>query len=86
MTKIQFLDFLMDKVTQMYNSLLDLYDYLKEQKFLALLDEVDRLRTEIDILKEAERACKKQQDTLNDKIDFIKKELANYKGNENENG
>ena len=78
MTKIEFLDFSMDKVTQMYNSLLDLYDYLKEQKFLALLEEVKMLRKEIGILKEAEMACKRQQEDLQEQVDALEEELKTY--------
>ena len=78
MTKIEFLDFSMDKVTQMYNSLLDLYDYLKEQKFLALLEEVKMLRKEIGILKEAEMACKREQEDLQEQVDALEEELKTY--------
>ena len=79
MTKIEFLDFSMDKVTQMYDSLLDLYDYLKEQKFLALLEKAKMLRKEIGILKEAEMACKRQQEELQEQVDSLEKELETYK-------
>lgn len=79
MTKIEFLDFSMDKVTQMYNSLLDLYDYLKEQKFLALLEKTKMLRKEIGVLKEAEMACKRQQEELQEQVDSLEKELETYK-------
>ena len=78
MTKIEFLDFSMDKVTQMYNSLLDLYDYLKEQKFLALLEKAKMLRKEIDLLKEAEMACKRQQEDLQEQVDALEEELKTY--------
>ena len=78
MTKIEFLDFSMDKVTQMYNSLLDLYDYLKEQKFLALLEKVKMLRKEIGLLKEAEMACKRQQEDLQEQVDALEEELKTY--------
>lgn len=79
MTKIEFLDFSMDKVTQMYNYLLDLYDYLKEQKFLALLEKAKMLRKEIGILKEAEMACKRQQEELQEQVDSLEKVLETYK-------
>ena len=78
MTKIEFLDFSMDKVTQMYNSLLDLYDYLKEQKFLALLEKAKMLRKEIGLLKEAEMACKRQQEDLQEQVDALEEELKTY--------
>lgn len=78
MTKIEFLDFSMDKVTQMYDSLLDLYDYLKEQKFLALLEKAKMLRKEIGLLKEAEMACKRQQEDLQEQVDALEEELKTY--------
>ena len=78
MTKIEFLDFSMDKVTQMYDSLLDLYDYLKEQKFLALLEKAKMLRKEIGLLKEAEMACKRQQEELQEQVDALEEELKTY--------
>ena len=78
MTKIELLDFSMDKVTQMYNSLLDLYDYLKEQKFLALLEKAKMLRKEISLLKEAEMACKRQQEDLQEQVDALEEELKTY--------
>ncbi len=79
MTKFEFLDFSMDKVTQMYDSLLDLYDYLKEQKFLALLEKAKMLRKEISLLKEAEMACKRQQEDLQEQVDALDEELKTYK-------
>lgn len=79
MTRIEILDFSMDKVTQMYNSLLDLYDYLKEQKFLALLEKAKMLRKEISLLKEAEMACKRQQEDLQEQVDALEEELKTYK-------
>lgn len=78
MTKIELLDFSMDKVTQMYDSLLDLYDYLKEQKFLALLEKAKMLRKEISLLKEAEMACKRQQEDLQEQVDALEEELKTY--------
>ena len=78
MTRIEFLDFSMDKVTQMYDSLLDLYDYLKEQKFLALLEKAKMLRKEIALLKEAEMACKRQQEDLQEQVDALEEELKTY--------
>ena len=78
MTKIEFLDFSMDKVTQMYDSLLDIYDYLKEQKFLALLEKAKMLRKEISLLKEVEMACKRQQEDLQEQVDALEEELKTY--------
>ena len=78
MPKIEFLDFLMDKVTQMSDSLLDLYDYLKEQKFLALLEKEKMLRKEIALLKEAEMAFKRQQEDLQEQVDALEEELKTY--------
>ena len=78
MTKIEFLDFSMDKVTQMYDALLDLYDYLKEQKFLALLEKAKMLRKEISLLKEVEMACKRQQEDLQEQVDALEEELKTY--------
>lgn len=78
MTRIELLDFSMDKVTQMYDSLLDLYDYLKEQKFLALLEKAKMLRKEIGLLKEAEMACKRQQEDLQEQVDALEEELKTY--------
>ena len=78
MTRIEILDFSMDKVTQMNDSLLDLYDYLKEQKFLALLEKAKMLRKEIGLLKEAEMACKRQQEDLQEQVDALEEELKTY--------
>lgn len=79
MTKIELLDFSMDKVMQMYDSLLDLYDYLKEQKFLALLEKAKMLRKQISLLKEAEMACKRHQEDLQEQVDALDEELKTYK-------
>lgn len=78
MTKIEFLTFSMAKVTQMYNSLLDLYYYLNEQKFLALLEKAKMLRKEIRLLKVAEMACERQQEDLQEQVDAIEAELKTY--------
>lgn len=79
MTRIEILDFSMDKVTKMQTALLDLYDYLKEQKFLALLEKAERLRAGINLLKEAEMACGHKQEELQERLDAIEKELELYK-------
>lgn len=63
---------------QMHNYLLDLYDYLKEQKFLELLEKAKMLRKEIDLLKEAEMACKHQQEDLQEQLDALEEELKTY--------
>lgn len=79
MTRIEFLDFSMDKVTKIQENLYDFYDYLKEQKFLALLEKAKMLRKEIGLLKEAEMACKRQQEKLQEQVDSLEKELNTYK-------
>lgn len=79
MTRIEILDFSMEKVEKIQEKLYDFYDYLKEQKFLALLDEARMLRKEIGILKEAEMACKRQQEELQEQVDSLEKELETYK-------
>lgn len=78
MTRIEFLDFSMDKVAKTYDALLDLYDYLKDQKFLALLDKAKMMRKEIALLKEAEIACVKQQEAIKADLSDLEKELATY--------
>lgn len=75
MTRIEILDFSMEKVEKIQEKLYDFYDYLKEQKFLALLDKARMLRKEIGILKEAEMACKRQQEELQEQVDSLEKEL-----------
>lgn len=79
MKGIEFIDFLMAKVEKIQENLYDFYDYLKEQKFLALLDKARMLRKEIGTLKEAEMACKRQQEELQEQVDSIEKELETYK-------
>lgn len=79
MTRIEILDFSMDKVTKMQTALTDLYDYLMEQKFLALLEKAKWLRKEIGLLKEAEMACKRQQEDLQEQVDALEEELETYK-------
>lgn len=79
MTRIEILDFSMEKVAKIQENLYDFYDYLKEQKFLALLDKVRMLRKEIGILKEAEMACERQQEELQEQVDSIEKELETYR-------
>lgn len=79
MIRIEFIDFLMEKVEKIQENLLDFYDCLKEQKFLALLDKARMLRKEIGMLKEAEMACKYQQEELQEQVDSIERELNTYK-------
>lgn len=79
MTRIEILDFSMEKVAKIQENLYDFYNYLKEQKFLALLDKARMLRKEIGILKEAEMACKHQQEELQEQVDSIEKELETYR-------
>ena len=79
MTKIEFLDFSMEKVAKIQENLYDLYAYLKEQKFLALLEKAKMLRKKIGLLKVAEMACKRQQKELQEQVDSLEKELETYK-------
>lgn len=79
MTRIEFIDFSMEKVTKIQENLYDLYEYLKEQKFLALLEKTKMLRKEIGLLKEAEMACQKKQEELQEQVDSLEKELETYK-------
>ncbi|WP_308546197.1 hypothetical protein [uncultured Selenomonas sp.] len=79
MTRIEILDFSMDKVEKIQENLLDFYDYLKEQKFLALLEKAKMLRKEIGLLKEAEMARKRQQEDLQEQVDALEEELETYK-------
>lgn len=79
MTRIELLDFSMDKVAKLYDSLLDLYDYLKDQKFLALLDKAKMMRKEIALLKEAEIACIQKQNDIKADLEELEEELATYK-------
>ena len=78
MTKIEFLDFLMDKVTKIQENLYDLYAYLKEQKLLALHKEAAMLRKEISLLREAEMACREKQEDLQEQVDALEEELKTY--------
>lgn len=79
MTRIEFIDFSMKNVAKIQENLYDFYDYLKEQKFLALLEKAKMLRKEIGLLKEAEMACKRQQEELQEQVDSLEKELETYK-------
>lgn len=79
MTRIEILDFSMEKVEKIQEKLYDFYDYLKEQKFLALLEKAKMLRKEIGLLKESEMACKRQQEELQEQVDSLEKELETYK-------
>lgn len=79
MKRIEILDFLMDTVEKIQEKLLDLHDYLKEQKFLALVHKVTMLRKEIGILKEADMACVRRQEELQEQVDSLEKELETYK-------
>ena len=79
MTRIEFLDFSMEKVAKIQENLYDFYGYLKEQKFLALLEKTKMLRKEIGLLKEAEMACKHQQEELQEQVDSLEKEMETYK-------
>ena len=79
MTRIKLINFLMDVVIKFQSVLCIIYDYLKDIKFLALLAESERLHKRLDLLKEVEGECKKQQDRLQEKMDSIKKELNTFK-------
>ena len=79
MTRIEILDFLMKKVEKLQEKLLDFYDYLKEQKFLALVREGTMLRKEIGLLKEADMACERRQEELQEQVDYIERELETYR-------
>ena len=78
MTRIEFLDFSMEKVAKIQENLYDFYEYLKEQKFLALLEKAKMLRKEIALLKEVEMACKRQQEDLQEQVDALEEELKTY--------
>ena len=80
MTRIKLINFLMDMVIKFQDILHIIYDYLNDMKFLALVDEFERLHKEIDVLKDAEKAYKKQQDILREKVGSIEKELDTYRG------
>ena len=79
MTRIKLIEFSMKMILKFQDTLLIVYDYLNDMKFLALVAESERLYKEIDMLKEAEKACKKQQDNLREKVGFIEKELDTYR-------
>ena len=78
MTRIKFINFLMDMVIKFQSVLCTIYDYLKDMKILALLAESERLQKRLDLLKEVEGECKKQQDNLREKVGSIEKELNTY--------
>ena len=79
MTRIKLINFLMDVVIKFQSVLCTIYDYLKDIKFLTLLAELERLYKRLDLLKEVEGECKKQQDRLLEKIGSIEKELNTFK-------
>lgn len=79
MTKIECIDYLMQMVTKVHEDVLDLYDYLKEKKFLALLEKAAMLRKEISLLREAEMACQKKQEELQEQVDALEKEMGAFK-------
>lgn len=79
MTRIKILDFLMKKVEKIQEKLLDLHDYLKEQKFLALVRKASMLRKEFGLLKEATMACERRQEELQEQADYIERELDTYR-------
>lgn len=79
MTRIKLINFLMNMVIKFQSVLCIIYDYLKEMKFLTLLAELEKLYKRLDLLKEAEGECKKQQDRLLEKMDPIEKELNTFK-------
>ena len=78
MTRIKFINFLMNMVIKFQSVLCTIYDYLKDMKILALLAESERLHKRLDLLKETEEECKKQQDNLREKVGSIEKELKTY--------
>lgn len=79
MTRIKLIEFSMKMILKFQNILLIIYDYLNDMKFIVLVDESKRFYKEIDMLKEAEKACKKQQDNLREKVGSIEKELDTYR-------
>ena len=78
MTRIKLINFLMDMVIKFQSVLCIIYDYLKDMKILALLAKSERLHKRLDLLKEVEGECKKQQDNLWEKVGSIEKELKTY--------
>lgn len=79
MTRIKLINFLMKMILKFQDILHIVYDYLNDMKFLALVDESERLYKEIAELKEAEEDCKEQQDILWEKVGSIEKELDTYR-------
>ena len=79
MTRIEILDFLMEKVEKIQEKLLDLHDFLKDQKFLALVRKVTMLRKEIGLIKEANMACERRQEELQEQMNYLEKELETYR-------
>ena len=79
MTRIEILEFSMEKVEKIQEKFLDLHDYLKEQKFLAIVRKVTLLRKEIGILKEADMACERRQEELQEQMNSLEKELETYR-------
>ena len=79
MTRIKLINFLMKMILKFQDILHIVYDYLNDMKFLTLVDESEKLYKEIAELKEAEEACKEQQDILWEKVGSIEKELDTYR-------
>ena len=79
MTKIKCIDYLMQMVTKVHEDVLDLYDCLKEEKFLALLEKEEMLRKEISLLREVEMTCQKKQEELQEQVDALEKEMGTFK-------
>ena len=79
MTRIKLIKFLMKMILKFQDILHIVYAYLNDMKFLALVDEREKLYKEIAELKEAEEACKNQQDILLEKVGSIEKELDTYR-------
>lgn len=79
MTRIEILDFLMETVEKIQEKLLDIHDYLKEQKFLALVRKATMLRKELGLLKEANMVCERRQEELQEQVNSIERELETYR-------
>ena len=79
MTRIEILDFSMEKVEKIQEKLLDLHDYLKEQKFLALVRKGTMLRKELCLLKEAAAVCERRQERLQYRVDYLERDLETYR-------
>lgn len=79
MTRIEILDFSMETIEKIQEKLLDIHDYLKEQKFLALVRKATMLRKEIGLLKEADMACERRQEELQEQMNSIERELETYR-------